>query len=152
MVRRKLISGVRSILQATRLSTQPAPIQHLTAEQSRSNLKYIDERVNNVFNIILADINAKNTHPPARTPTTSLYNDPYNCKDRILQDLVANHEINQNYNIHDMIEEEFQLEISDNEFNQFKSLGDVVKYVNHRLEIKSMFTHDNGHSSTNLTY
>ena len=174
MVRRKLISSsvaIRNLVKATqpRLPAQPVTLSLAAATaQTPStpfqrvqsgftpNLKYIDERVNNVFNIILAEINHKNAFPALTSPhhsNSAIYKDPYNFKDRILQELVANSDINQNYNIHDLIEEEFQLEISDQEFQQFKSLKDIVKYVKERFEIRqSMFPYDSGHSNSNATY
>ncbi len=175
MVRRKLIpstAAIRSFLNSVeRRSTSqagassssprfsiatPSPLP--LAAAPTPSLKYIDERVNNVFNIILAEINHKNSdcHPstPAHYSSKPIYRDPYNFKDSILQDLVANSDIATNYNIHDLIEEEFQLEISDQEFQQFKSLKDIVQYVRQRLEIRNSLLPytDSGHFNSNINY
>lgn len=92
--------------------------------------KLIDERVNNVFNLILAEVKAKQL-PQFQS---SVHNDPYRFKDRVLQDLLSTTE--QTLDIHELIEQEFGLEISDREFHQFKTLGDIVRFVQNRMDIK----------------
>lgn len=157
MVRRKLISASavigRSLLNAAeRQSTEATSVlpqklapfsaknqATLQNDHSAPSLKYIDERVNNVFNIILAEIKHKDTSHP----TNHIYRDPYNYKNLILQDLVSNADITTNYAIHDLIEEEFGLEISDQEFKEFKSLSDIVKFVRQRLEIRNSLLPNN---------
>lgn len=156
MVRRRLLSGAAALRSLMKSARQlPSTITSFTSPSPAPSLKYIDERVNNVFNIILAEINQKNRTPSLGSQHSSLpiYKDPYKFKDSILQDLVANSDITTNYNIHELIEEEFQLEISDQEFEQFKSLSDIVKYVNGRLQLRhSMRLYDSGNFNSNLTY
>lgn len=116
----------------------PPPMDPIQTD-SNSTDKYIEDRVNNLFNIILADISSWQQYNQMQNkPNAILYQDPYDSKDQILQDLVRNNQqINyRNYNIQDLIEDEFQLEISDKEFEQFKTLKDITQYVSRRWEIR----------------
>lgn len=103
-----------------------------------NDLSYINERINNVFNVILSDINSTQQYNQAKNKNSNsiIYNDPFQSKDRIFRDLITSSDPEKNYNIHDLIEEEFQLEISDHEFEKFQTLSDVAQYVSQRLEVR----------------
>lgn len=149
VLRQNIFSSIPRIIQqmATRtISSQPRvdhrpppPPMDPIQTDSNSTDKYIEDRVNNLFNIILADISSWQQYNQMQNkPNAVLYQDPYDSKDQILQDLVRNNQqINyRNYNIQDLIEDEFQLEISDKEFEQFKTLKDITQYVSRRWEIR----------------
>ncbi|KAH9416065.1 hypothetical protein DERP_000561 [Dermatophagoides pteronyssinus] len=142
------ISRITQMATSTTISSSQQQIQSppppsIDSIQSNTNNKnstekYIEDRVNNLFNIILADISSwQQYNHQQNKPNSIIYQDPYDSKDQILQDLVRNNQqINRNYNIQDLIEDEFQLEISDKEFEQFKTLNDIAQYVNRRWEIR----------------
>ena len=112
------------------VETPPAP--------HTNDLSYISERINHVFNIILSDINTSQQYNQMKTPNTNsvVYTDPFKSKDRIFRDLITSNDPEKNYNIRDMIEEEFQLEISDKEFEKFETLMDVAVHVSQRLDVR----------------
>lgn len=99
--------------------------------------KYINERMVSIMNWIMADINARQDYQTKMNkPNAIRYPDPFKCRDQILQDLIRSEDLNDNYNIHDLIEQEFQLEISDSEFESFKNIDDITEYVIRRWNIR----------------
>lgn len=111
------------------------------------DINYITNRLDNVFNIVLSDIQSS-----PNPKNLAMLSDPYKYKDQVLQELLRNVEFNRDYNIQDMIEQEFTLEISDQEFAKFKSLKDIAVYVKQRIEIRQQIPLQTQFANLHLSY
>lgn len=120
--------------------------QNDSKEIENRRRKYINERLVGIMNWIMADISARQDfHAKRNKPEAIRYPDPFQCRDQILQDLLRNDSLNENYNIHDIIEEEFQLEIADSEFEQFKNIDDITEYVILRWNVRDILHKENNY-------